>query len=244
MPAVFIVSGCASLDADQYRFFHKCASMKKRLQAERFIHQEDANRCLIAESLLKYMVQKTVTSNSGTIAFNKFGKPFFTNIFLHFNLSHSDDYVVCAIDKHEIGIDIEKIDNVDKEIGRRFFSPLEVHWIQNSSSEDESLNRFFRIWTLKESYLKALGTGLYFPLNSFSVVSENGVICPIHDSKKKIDWTLRSIIVKDSYHCALCSANISKDFELRFMTVDKLCEEFRHNTFSLSYEDKSQTEAS
>jgi 4'-phosphopantetheinyl transferase len=86
---------------------------------------------------------------------------------LKINISHSGDYAVCAASDNEIGIDIQKTRRANFRIAQRYFTSTECEYIGN----DES--RFFELWAKKESYVKATGTGLTVPLNSFSVL-ENG----------------------------------------------------------------------
>lgn len=83
------------------------------------------------------------------------GKPFFENLDLHFNLSHSGEAVAAAFSGSPVGADIEifgRCRNPD-EIARRFFHPDEV-----AACADE--REFLRLWTAKEAMLKLTGTGL------------------------------------------------------------------------------------
>ena len=73
---------------------------------------------------------------------NDKGKPYITNYNIYFNISHSFDYVICAISKEEIGVDIEKIRDVDEKIFN-FFK------MKKTSSKD-----FFRFYTKLESFTK------------------------------------------------------------------------------------------
>lgn len=86
------------------------------------------------------------------------GKPYLINSPWHFNLSHSGDYVLCALSRREVGADIqiERKKNV-KKIAERFFSEEENRMLKQS--EDENAD-FFRLWTRKEAYGKLTGEGL------------------------------------------------------------------------------------
>lgn len=92
-----------------------------------------------------------------------------------FNLSHSGGWAALAVTaRHSIGIDIEATRPITEDIAERFFSPAEIRAI----SECEPVERaaaFFRCWTRKEAFVKALGDGLNCPLDSFdvSVADEN-----------------------------------------------------------------------
>ncbi len=59
-----------------------------------------------------------------------------------------------------LGIDVEIYDkNVPLAVARRFFSPVEAGALA-ALPADAQPRRFLRLWTLKEAYLKAIGTGL------------------------------------------------------------------------------------
>lgn len=98
---------------------------------------------------------------------NKHGKPYLSDYPLFIGISHSGDYAVCVVSDTEVGIDIQKIRTADLRIAKRHFTNEECEYIGN----DEL--RFFELWSKKESYLKAIGTGLTVPLNSFSTL-KNG----------------------------------------------------------------------
>jgi 4'-phosphopantetheinyl transferase len=88
---------------------------------------------------------------------------------LEFNLSHSGDFVAYAISDRPVGIDIEQVRAMDLSgIVQRFFAPSEfIAWQKLSPTEQELA--FFRTWTVKEAYLKAIGTGLHTPLSEVEV---------------------------------------------------------------------------
>ena len=87
----------------------------------------------------------------------------------HFNLSHAGDYAMAAVSGAELGCDIEKIGPVDLKVARRFFCPEEYLSIA-ALPQAAQADLFFRYWTLKESFVKAIGRGLSLPLNAFRIV--------------------------------------------------------------------------
>ncbi len=86
----------------------------------------------------------------------------------HFNCAHSGQWIVCAVDDAPVGVDIERVKSVDFDIAKRFFSDEEYNALMNVN-ESERTDYFFRLWTLKESYLKAIGKGLRQSLGSFTI---------------------------------------------------------------------------
>ncbi len=98
-----------------------------------------------------------------------YGKPLLTGN-MPFNISHAGDYAVLALSKQSVGVDLERIRPIDwDKIADRFFHPEERSHLQKAQN---ALAEFFRIWTLKESYLKAEGIGFSVSPASFAVLPE------------------------------------------------------------------------
>jgi 4'-phosphopantetheinyl transferase len=102
---------------------------------------------------------------------NRYGKPNAEpECGLHFNLSNSPGLVVCLIARDaEVGVDVEPCERAGKiaELAPEVFSPQELAQLGALHAEDQ-LDRTLRLWTLKESYIKARGMGLSLPLKQFS----------------------------------------------------------------------------
>ncbi|MEG2377719.1 MAG: 4'-phosphopantetheinyl transferase superfamily protein [Clostridia bacterium] len=105
-----------------------------------------------------------VSSDGIEILRGAHGKPYINGVFL--NVSHSGDYIVCATASAPIGVDIERIRPVRAGIAERFFHPHEAEYLRSSDA-----SQFFRVWTMKEAYLKRDGRGLSGGLSSFDVLS-------------------------------------------------------------------------
>ena len=161
------------LSKDIYNRLLNKVSIEKQRKIKKFRFYEDAQRSLLAELLIRYALKQEWQIEKN-IAFskNEYGKPYLAELpNVHFNISHSGDWVVCVVDNQPIGIDVEEIKSVDFKIAERFFAKAEYEALQKISESDR-LNYFFKIWTLKESYIKAVGKGLAIPLGSF-VISFN-----------------------------------------------------------------------
>lgn len=88
---------------------------------------------------------------------------------LSFNLAHTEGLIVLACTRGGVvGVDVEHVQprRTGLDIAERFFSPAEVAELK-SAPLSEQTERFFHYWTLKESYIKAIGTGLSTPLDQF-----------------------------------------------------------------------------
>ncbi|EJQ31192.1 TPA: 4'-phosphopantetheinyl transferase superfamily protein [Bacillus cereus] len=143
---------------------------------KRLLNSCDVNRTLIGDLLIRSLICQKYKINNEEIRFkyNEYGKPFVENFSdFHFNLSHSGEWVVCTTANFNVGIDIEKVSEIEAlKLAKEFFSADEFYDISNMNS-DEQINYFYDLWTLKESYIKTIGKGLYTQLNSFSIKKES-----------------------------------------------------------------------
>lgn len=87
-----------------------------------------------------------------------YGKPYFPNCDgIYFNISHAGYMVVCAVAQTELGVDIEAVRPIKNRMPERVLTELERDWLARREDKEDS---FIRLWTLKESYVKATGEGL------------------------------------------------------------------------------------
>ncbi|MGM1567741.1 MULTISPECIES: 4'-phosphopantetheinyl transferase family protein [Bacillus cereus group] len=144
-----------------------------------FRKQKDALRSLLGDLLIRSIICEEFNISNSNIhfKFNEFGKPYLYNKpSFHFNISHSGEWVVCAIDHHApVGIDIEQIKPIDFEIAKCFFSDDEYKHLLLQPTEKQ-LDYFYTLWTLKESFIKAHGEGFFMPFNTFSFFIMNNEI--------------------------------------------------------------------
>ena len=122
---------------------------------------------------------------------------------LHFSLSHSGTKAFCAISNELIGCDVEKIKHRDTDIAKRFFTTQENNILDSIADVKERNEMFFRMWTLKESFLKAIGTGLDTSTDSFSILPESDRIT-IEQSITEADCNFVELDFNDGYRYALC----------------------------------------
>ena len=98
------------------------------------------------------------------------GKPMFRDCpELSFSLSHSGDYAICSLGERETGCDIERVRPDKMRVAERFYAEEEKAWIYQADVLKEQESRMFRIWTMKESFLKVTGCGMALPLKDYSL---------------------------------------------------------------------------
>jgi 4'-phosphopantetheinyl transferase len=148
-----------------------CVSSEKRERIKRFSFFEDARNCLMGDILARVEICRVTGLNNKQLDFavNQYGKPFLTNNpLVHHNISHAGPYIACVISDEPVGIDIELIKPIDMKIAERFFTSDETMYIL-SAQDDIRRQRFFEVWTKKESRIKWAGKNLLKNLPSFSV---------------------------------------------------------------------------
>ncbi len=97
-------------------------------------------------------------------------KPFLTGIQgIDFSITHTKGLVACGIGDRKIGVDAEYIRPFDERLMGRICTKEEIIYITGENDIIETREeKFFRLWTLKESFLKATGLGLSFPMREVS----------------------------------------------------------------------------
>ena len=151
------------------------ATPARREKTARLVRPEDRRLSLGAELLLRRAFMDAGEPFPARMEFGAFGKPFFPGADIRFNLSHAGEYALCAVCDTETGCDIEKIVPAPMDVAQRFFSREEALDILSQPTPAARDDRFFRLWTVRESYVKALGTGITHPLNAFRVSLEEPV---------------------------------------------------------------------
>ena len=137
----------------------KCRIMK-------YLKAEDRKRSLGAGLLLNRVLPRYGASPDAVRA-GADGKPEVEGIF--FNLSHSGHIVICATAEKEVGCDVEKIVKAPEGVAERFFHIGESAYV-NACMGEERDHRFFRIWTMKESYIKMTGEGMSLAFDRFELL--------------------------------------------------------------------------
>ncbi|QNU67644.1 4'-phosphopantetheinyl transferase superfamily protein [Ruminiclostridium herbifermentans] len=208
MLEIYMVNLENNLDKEAFDTLLCYVSEDKKAQIHRFYHFEDSQRALIGNVLSRYAICKGLNIKNSDITFdkNEYGKPFLSsqNNF-HFNISHSGKWVACAVSDYPVGIDVEVIKNIGFDIAKRFFSKNEYDELQKQP-DDQKRAYFYKLWTLKESYIKAVGKGLSIPLDSFTISVEKSAI--VNSNEALIDYSLLHFSLDESTFFAVCAKNI------------------------------------
>ncbi len=170
---------------------------ERREKVKRCRNVEKQRQSLGAGLLLQKVLQKHGIATQG-ISQNSYGKP--EVLGLCFNLSHSKDFVICAVSSKDVGCDVEYVRQAPEKVGERYFGEREKAFLKKEQSEYDEV--FFRLWTIKESYMKMTGEGMRLPLSAFEVCFDNGV-------RIVRDQNIQPCFVHEldvqGYHIAVCA---------------------------------------
>ena len=190
----------------------------EQIRASRFHFDKHRRRFIVGHGVLRTLLGRYLEIPPADVrfAYGPYGKPELDAAHhrsaLRFNASHSHETAVYAFAQdQDVGIDVEciKEDFATEEIAERFFSAYEVQ-VLRALPRAEQVAAFFRCWTRKEAYIKAIGSGLSHPLDQFDVTlapDEPAALLRDHrDAEASAKWTLHNLEVSDGYVGALAVA--------------------------------------
>lgn len=201
---------------------------EKKSKIKRYKNFEDIKRTVVGELIIRTLVIEKLQKKNSELIFmkNDYGKPELKGAFeqFHYNISHSGDWVVCAIDNKLIGIDIELIKPINLLIAHRFFSKQEYLDLTLKKGDNQQLY-FYDLWTLKESYIKADGRGLSIPLNSFTITLINNEFVMTENSEGRYAF-FKQYSIDSDYRMGVCSFKNNFPSKVTFWDGLLLCQKF------------------
>jgi 4'-phosphopantetheinyl transferase len=203
-------------DAHDFLGYESYLNKEEQVARNRFVFKKDRDQYLLTRALTRKVLAQKLNCQPSELEFvkNEYGKPFLKNApsDLTFNISHTSGLIIIGIsEKGEIlGIDIE---DVSRKMDMDVIMP--TVFIEDEIKElfelpqKEQRSRFFDLWTLKESYMKAVGKGFHLPPKTFSVsfqgdkyeFNEN----PQELSSSKFYFQLSDI--DETYRMAICHSS-------------------------------------
>lgn len=197
--------------SQKLEFYQSILAADEIKRARRFKFERDQQAFVIARGTLRMILSNYLSLSPEQIQFkySSHGKPSLDHdpLLLHFNLSHTHEIAIYAIALQEnIGIDIEYCREIEViSLAKRFFCDSEYQWL-NSLNSEEQYAAFFRLWTCKESYLKATGEGLT-GLKDIEIVTPLDTPLKIlkvsQDSELAKHWILKKIETPKNYVATL-----------------------------------------
>ncbi|MGE3174528.1 MAG: 4'-phosphopantetheinyl transferase superfamily protein [Planctomycetota bacterium] len=169
-------------------------SPAEREKASRFRFADHTRRFAVSHGALRAILAGYVGADPAALEFTVGGrgKPALAGEGMpHFNLSHSAQLALVAVSHAPVGVDVEKLRHLERlrDIARRQFSTAEIAAFEQLP-EGEQLQAFYRCWTRKEAYVKALGLGLA-ALDVFDVeLGERARFTALRDGEDVAQWSL------------------------------------------------------
>ncbi len=188
----------------------KILSSDESARADRFYFDRDRNRFIVGRVMLRKILGRylEIAPEKLVFGYGSHGKPKIENSPFFFNLSNSSDLALCGVTyQKEIGIDVEYLLRELKDaeaIAKRFFSAKESAEFLSLPLEERQL-AFFRCWTRKEAYIKAIGDGLSYSLSKFNVtLTPEAKLLSVVTNPSEVDrWTLKELKPAKDYIAAI-----------------------------------------
>jgi 4'-phosphopantetheinyl transferase len=180
-------------------------SPQKKHRIDSFFYTQDALRTLAGDWLARYSASLKFGSDffAADMTCDENNKPGFSLLpDFHFNISHSGAWAVCAVSRNPVGADIEVVLPIDTSIAEDFFTDNELKTLTRLTKKSDKLDYFYEIWTIKESYLKATGSGLFKPPASFGIILNNGVVTAEGDIEEGYNFKRYSF--NSEYKLSVC----------------------------------------
>jgi 4'-phosphopantetheinyl transferase len=211
------MTGFALLSDDESKRIDSIVVEKHR---QRVIRSRVVLRLLLANYL-------SIFPNEVLLEYETLGKPYLHpdhQSDLQFNLSHSDDYWICAVTRrYEIGVDVQmRKSKVDFQgIADRYYSASEKTNLQELTVS-QRVRCFFDVWARKEAFLKASGQGLSFGLDKIEVTVnavEARILSINGDSEVTREWFLRDLELFEE--CSAAVVQHGPNARIRIKSADE-----------------------
>ena len=180
-------------DENKYNEFYNSLKSCDMARIKHYIRERDRRLFILSRILLIRLLKDNYSLDycNLEIKYNSCNKPYIDNIY--FNISHSYDYAVVVSSDKRIGVDIEKIREVDINIINYFCTNSEKSYILNSKNKYKCL---FEIFCLKEAYFKMLGTDLSNIRDIEFRIDDNGIYCSYNNNLNIIlDYTIDNYVI-------------------------------------------------
>jgi len=173
----------AAASADRPGELERCCEAwlteDERTRATRFRKDTTRNQHVVGRGMTrKLLCDRFVDPAQIELGFQLHGKPFVAappQAARPFNVAHTEGLVLFASchsaagSEMALGVDVERLSRrTDVELAQRYFAAPEVEFVWDHRDPDERRYAFLRVWTLKEAFIKAIGTGLTMPLGDFA----------------------------------------------------------------------------
>lgn len=200
---IFFTSFTDPLENGFFSDYLSLLSSELQERNSRFIRWQDKHlhlfgKLLFIEALKTHGVETDIWNY---VEYNSCKRPYLTLHDIDFNISHSGNFVTCAIGKNiRLGIDIEENRNVNFKNFQNVMTPEQWDEINKASYP---IKEFYKYWTIKESVIKADGRGFLIPLDKLKVI--NNTV----QYEDKL-WFVQELEIHSGYNAALATNQLSE----------------------------------
>ncbi len=190
-------------------------------RAERFRFERDRRQSVVARGGLRYLLARYLAIDPFKLDFtySAYQKPYIVDCPISFNVSHAGSWVVYIVSRqHIVGIDIECRRELDfLPLAKRFFSETEYRQLCELPA-DQLKAGFFHIWVQKEAFVKAVGSGLQYGLDQFSVagLGHSGLVTDLREQ-----WQLETFTMPGLYQAAYAIKYVGCDTQFYELSLAK-----------------------
>ena len=205
-----------------------CLSTDEIARANKFHFPKHRRRFIAARGILRHLLGNYIQLSPNIIEFEygDRGKPrLATSVAdssLQFNVSHSEEYALYGFTHHHlIGVDLEYLREMKDavKLAERFFSPREFKLLTSYASEQQR-EVFFKLWTAKESYLKAIGTGLTNSLASIDISFDQAgnpkLLAIEEDLEATANWVMYPCVPETNYVATVAIKTLTNSQQIDF----------------------------
>ena len=156
---IYVIENINQISEDFISAFLPKMPVDRQEKALRYRRQIDRNLCVMGYWLLCYGLQtEHGIWEHPRFSYGKYGKPYLSDYaHIHFNISHCNIGVACVVSQHETGIDMQHIRPYNFEVAKHVCTDDEMTDLAACQTPQRL---FCKLWSVKESYAKLLGTGL------------------------------------------------------------------------------------
>lgn len=218
-----------AIDLDEKRALRgdavRALSVAERARADRFRFERDRERWIVGRLAQRMILARELDADLAEIEYvtGVNGKPSLAGRHegaLEFNLSHSGSCGLLGITRGAaLGVDVEEVHPMEdiRAIAERHFAPEEQERLF-ALPVPEQEEGFYRLWTRKEAYIKAIGTGLGHALDRFAVTQDLEPCRFVHldgDVEAATGWSLLHLQVRPGFVGAVAIPRVGEQAELR-----------------------------
>lgn len=158
---------------EQFQDFYNYISEDRRKKADSYKLKQDWKLSVLASFQLERLLEGMGVKRPVRYTTTPGGKPLLdmenTEKEIYFSISHSGNFATAVVsDKYSVGIDVEDVTSKKRDLNKlmkvadKYFLPEEIELIHQATGGDERAlpGAFYRIWTMKEAYMKAIGKPL------------------------------------------------------------------------------------